>query len=91
MASVAELVISLRSDIAQFRSKMSTASQSVVQFGEAADGLKNKINELVTGIAEFLAIREVVNFMREAVAQTNEWALSPSTSLRASRPSRRLP
>lgn len=72
MAKIADLIVSLSADVAQFRSSMEDASTSVRHLGEDFEDAKKKVEHLV----EFLALKEAVKFIKEAADATEEWAFS---------------
>lgn len=72
MAKIADLIVSLSADVAQFRTSMADSAQSVKTLGESFEDAKKKVGELV----EFLAVAEGVKFIKEAVDATEEWAFS---------------
>lgn len=67
MATIADLVVNLTANIASFKSSMNEASKSITELGD-------QIKETAKHVAEFLAVREVINFTREAAEATLEWS-----------------
>jgi len=69
MARIADLVVNLSANVAEFRSSMDTAAHSV-------NSLTEEFKKTKDAIFDFLAVREVVNFAKEAAEATEQWAFS---------------
>ncbi|HEX4499859.1 MAG TPA: hypothetical protein VH187_01630 [Scandinavium sp.] len=81
MATIADLVVNLSANIAEFKTSMNEAKSSITD-------LRDTIVDTSHAVAEFLAVREVISFFREATNATLEWAhsideLSSKTGLTA--------
>src|ERR1700733_9076274 len=72
MPRIADLIVGLSVDMAQFNTGMQQASEQVKHLGESFEDAKKKVETLV----EFLAVAEGVKFIKEAVEATQEWAFS---------------
>jgi hypothetical protein len=74
MASIGELVISLRADIASFRSGMDDANRKLKDVQSQFESAKQAAAHFVETVASLYAIREVAGFMEQAAAATQAWA-----------------
>lgn len=79
MASIGELVISLRADIAQFRTSMDEAKQGISQVQSQFATATEYAKAFVDVLGGFLATREVANILKESAEATRSWAEQLST------------
>lgn len=75
MASkIGGITVDLRAEIAQFRADMNAAAGSVRGFAADISESLSSVAEFNKRIVEFLAIKEVISFLKESARATQEWA-----------------
>jgi hypothetical protein len=79
MASIGDLVISLRADIASFRTGMDQANKSLSDVKSQFQSAKQAASDFVDVLEGFLASREVVRVLTESAEATRNWAEQLST------------
>ncbi len=79
MANIADLVVSLSADIAQFRSGMQEANGSLKDLNSQFDTAREAARSFIETIGGFLAAHEIVGFLEDSAAATRSWAEQLST------------
>ena len=74
MPTIGELVISMRADIAGFRTDMAQANAAVKSTQTTCESARASVEGVLKAVAGLVAVREVVGFMEQSVAATREWA-----------------
>ena len=73
-SKIGGITVDLTAEIAKFRADMKSAAGEVKGFaGEISDSL-HKLDEFNKAIVEFLAVREVINFLKAAAVASQQWA-----------------
>jgi hypothetical protein len=69
---IADLIVNRSADVTSFRSSMNDSAESVKKLGTSFEDAKKKVESLV----ELLAVAKGVEFIKQAVDATEEWAFS---------------
>ena len=79
MANIADLVVSLRADIADFRTGMDQANKSLNDVKSQFASAQEAASSFIEKIGEFIAAKEIVSFLEESAEATRSWAEQLST------------
>jgi hypothetical protein len=79
MANIADLVVSLKADIADFRTGMDQANKSLGDMKSQFASAQEAASSFIEKIGEIVAAREVVAFLEESAEATRNWAEQLST------------
>lgn len=71
--SIGGITIDLVAQIAQFRADMKSAAGEVKGFASEISDSLHSLEEFNKHVQEFLAIREVISFLKESAQATQEW------------------
>lgn len=74
MASIGDLVISLRADIASFRTGMDQANKSLTDVKSQFSSAKQAAQDFFEVLGGFIASHEIINFLKDSAEATRSWA-----------------